>query len=49
LIKRDGVAEGAAAGMRSGGQETDIRGMTAIDIGVRHAAEHTEVIPMRLE
>ena len=43
LVERNGIAKHAAAGMRRTGQETDIRGMAAVDIGVRDAAEDGEI------
>ena len=46
LIERNGVAETAAAGMRRGGEEAVVRRMTAVHVGMRHAAEDGELVPM---
>jgi len=44
LVERDRVVERAAAGMRSCGEEADIRRMAAVDGRVGNAAEHGEVV-----
>src|SRR5262249_23763794 len=46
---RDGVAKRAAARVRRGGEETDVGRVPAVDVRVRHAAEHGEVAAVRLE
>ena len=49
LIERDGIAEGAAAGMGRGGQEADVGGMSAIHVGMRDAGEDAEIVAVLLE
>ena len=49
LVERDGVAEAAAARMRRGGEEAVVRRMPAVHVGMRHAAEHGEIVAMLLE
>ena len=49
LVERDGIAKRAAARMRRGGEETDVRRVPAIHVRMRDAAEHGEVIAVRLE
>jgi hypothetical protein len=49
LIERDRIAKRTAAGMRRGGQEANIRRMAAVNIRMRDAAEHCEVVPVRLQ
>ena len=49
LVQGNGVAETAAARMRGRSQETIVRRMAAVHVGMRHAAEHGEIVPVRLE
>lgn len=49
LIERDGVAEGAAAGVRRGREKADVGGVAAIDVGMRDTAEDGEVLAVFLE
>src|ERR1043166_6677666 len=46
LIQRNCVAKTRAAGMRSGGEKTIISRMSAIHVGMRHTAEHSEIVAM---
>ena len=48
LVERDGVAKRAAARMRRGGEEADVRRVPAIDVRMRDAAEDGEVVAVRL-
>src|ERR1700687_2415253 len=49
LVERDGVAKAAAARMRRGGEEAIVRGMSAIDVRMRNAAEDGEVVAVFFE
>ena len=49
LVERNGVAERAARRVRRGGQEADVRRMPAVDVGMRDAAEHGEVVAVLLQ
>src|SRR4051794_11311036 len=35
--------------MRRGREKTDVRGVTAIDVGMRHTAEHREILAIFLQ
>src|SRR2546428_4425688 len=48
-VERNGVAESAAARMRRRREETVVRRVPAIHVGMRHAAEDREVVAMLLE
>ena len=49
LVERDRVAESAAAGMRRRRQETDVRRMPAVHVGMRNPAEYREILAVRRE
>src|SRR5689334_674840 len=44
LIQRDRVAKSGAARMWSGRQKTIVGWMSAVDVRMRHTAEHSEVV-----
>jgi hypothetical protein len=49
LVEGDRIAKAAASGMRGGGEKAVVRGMPAIHIRVRDAAEDREIVSMFLE
>src|ERR1043166_8596309 len=49
LVERNRVSERTAAGMRRGGEETDVSRMPAVHVGMRYAAENTEVLAVFLQ
>jgi hypothetical protein len=49
LVEGNGVAETAARGVRSGGEEAVVGRMAAVDVGMRDAAEDGEIVAMFFE
>ena len=49
LVEGDGIAKRTTAGMRRGGEETDVRRVAAIDVRMGDAAENAEIVAMRRE
>jgi hypothetical protein len=49
LIERDRIAKRTATRMRRGSQKANIRRMAAVYIGMRNAAEHREIMAVRLQ
>lgn len=49
LVERNRVAEGAAGRMRGRGEETDVRRVASVDVGMGDAEEDGEVLAEVLE
>ena len=49
LIDGNGVAKATTTGVGGAGQERHVRRVRTVHAGMRHAAEHGEVIPVRLQ